>query len=149
MGYFSNGTEGEMYQEQYCVRCLHYGPVDGPGCPVFGIHLAYNYDQHDDKKLKAVLDSLIPRRPDSFNDQCRMFFPNPAFVEPLPTDVAALDAACKGIAYEMFAKAHPVECHANDPGKFWQLFHSKRPDVSREEMERLLKETAERDEDNR
>ena len=71
MAYFSNGTEGELYREQYCDRCVH----DGHGencCEVWGLHLTYNYDRHKNPTLAAVLDTLIPR--DGLgNGQCRMF----------------------------------------------------------------------------
>ena len=30
MGYFSNGTEGDMYEAQYCDKCQHQ---DGPKAP--------------------------------------------------------------------------------------------------------------------
>ena len=65
MGYFSNGTENEIYQEQWCSRCVHEGPQDGPGCPVMGIHFFYNYDQvgstGEHMKLKDILGTFIPR----------------------------------------------------------------------------------------
>lgn len=77
MGYFSNGTEGDLYQDRYCRRCVHYGPEDGPGCPIWGAHLAYNYEltnvPHMESPGKAILDSLIPIGPDEFNEQCRLF----------------------------------------------------------------------------
>lgn len=31
MGYFANGTEGDMYEEQYCDRCVHQNAE--VGCP--------------------------------------------------------------------------------------------------------------------
>ncbi len=34
MGYFANGTEGDIYEARYCARCIHRGDPDGPGCPV-------------------------------------------------------------------------------------------------------------------
>jgi len=42
MGYFSNGSESEMYARQYCARCVNW--QDG-ACPVFGLHFLHNYDQ--------------------------------------------------------------------------------------------------------
>ena len=69
MGYFSNGTEGEMYQEKWCDRCLHRGD---DSCAVWLVHLTHNYDQHKDKILKLALDTLIPREGIG-NGQCRMF----------------------------------------------------------------------------
>lgn len=73
MGYFSNGTEGMMYEERYCSKCVHYKPEDG-GCMVWLAHLIHNYDQHDNDGVKAVLDLLIPRKKDDLaNEQCSMF----------------------------------------------------------------------------
>jgi hypothetical protein len=73
MGYFSNGTEGMMYEERYCSRCVHFKPDDG-GCMVWLAHLNGNYKQHDNPALKEVLDLLIPREKDGIgNKECRMF----------------------------------------------------------------------------
>jgi len=36
MAYFSNGTEGDMYQERWCHRCAHWS--DEAGCPVWFLH---------------------------------------------------------------------------------------------------------------
>jgi len=75
MGYFSNGTEGAMYQERYCRRCFHYGPEEGPGCPIWGAHLFLNYS---DEAVHVILDDLIPRSADGLtNEQCRMFHEAP------------------------------------------------------------------------
>jgi len=72
MGYFSNGTEGMDYEEHYCRRCVHYGPEDGPGCPIWGAHLLYAYNGPDE--AKTILDMLIPRH-DGVNQQCVMWEP--------------------------------------------------------------------------
>lgn len=72
MGYFANGTEGAIYEAQYCERCVHYGPEDGPGCMVWFAHLLHNYDEcnNDD----SILHLLIPRSADGLsNEQCKMF----------------------------------------------------------------------------
>ena len=62
MGYFSNGTEGDLYVEFYCHRCVHYRE-EGPDCGVMLAHLLHNYDQFRDggEHLKSALDCLIPR----------------------------------------------------------------------------------------
>lgn len=73
MGYFSNGTEGMDYEEHYCHRCIHDGPEEGPGCPVWLAHLLHNYEQHKDEQLASVLNILIPRDEDGWNQQCSMF----------------------------------------------------------------------------
>ena len=77
MGYFSNGTEGELYQEQWCARCWHDVAFrergEGIGCPIWGSHLLHNYER-DDAKVLDVLNRLIPRNRDGLgNKQCRMF----------------------------------------------------------------------------
>ena len=70
MGYFSNGTEGDLYEAQYCARCLHGQGPDGNACAVWALHLDENYnaDTFD------LLDALIPRSADGLkNLECRMF----------------------------------------------------------------------------
>ena len=73
MGYFSNGTEGEMYMEQYCVRCINWrGEDDDQGCPVMDLHFLYNYDACNDDN--HPIHHLIPRSEDGLrNEECRMF----------------------------------------------------------------------------
>ena len=72
MGYFSNGTEGMAYEAKYCERCIHYGPPDGPGCPVFGLHLLHNYEECN--KDDSFLHVLNPLSKNGLgNEQCRMF----------------------------------------------------------------------------
>lgn len=82
MAYFSNGTEGMAYEEQYCHRCVNwrdiYGITNSPGCPIIDLHFEYNYDQIGKTKLakaiKDVLDELIPTPKDQlFPGECSMF----------------------------------------------------------------------------
>jgi len=72
MGYFSNGTEGMIYEENYCMRCDHY---DEGGCPVLTIHALYNYDQCRDgdkgKAVERILSEFIPID-GIHNGPCRM-----------------------------------------------------------------------------
>jgi hypothetical protein len=70
MGYFSNGTEGDCYYEQYCSRCLHNGDEDGPYCPVWALHKEYNYAECN--KEDSFLNALIPREGHG-NGRCKMF----------------------------------------------------------------------------
>lgn len=71
MGYFSNGSEGEIYRARWCDRCLH---DQKSGCAVYLAHLMFNYDQCKDSKLADVLSVLIPRTKDGLdNEQCKMF----------------------------------------------------------------------------
>ncbi len=73
MGYFANGTEGDMYEEEFCSRCVHYGDMDKDElCPVWEAHLLYSYD--DCNKPESILHILIPRDDlTGDNEQCRMF----------------------------------------------------------------------------
>lgn len=70
MGYFSNGTEAMMYQDQWCSRCKH--DKDG-ACPVWAMHLLYNYDECN--KKDSLLHKMIPQSEDGLgNDTCNFFF---------------------------------------------------------------------------
>ena len=67
MGYFASGTEGHMYEERYCSRCIH-----GDDCVVWLAHLMSNYDECNNPD--SLLHILIPRSKDGLgNEQCRMF----------------------------------------------------------------------------
>ena len=73
MGYFSNGSEGDAYQNTYCDRCVHW-ENDNP-CAVWGLHLLRNYKDCTDKD--SALHMLIPRSADRLsNDKCLMFWPS-------------------------------------------------------------------------
>jgi hypothetical protein len=81
MAYFSNGTEGEMYDRQYCDRCIHQAEEESTDeCPVKFLHMIDNYDQCGDsdrsKSVKLRLELFIPTGKDSFPEQCKMFIPN-------------------------------------------------------------------------
>jgi len=75
MGYFSNGSEGEGYEAEYCDRCIHQKPDDG-GCAVWFAHLMHNSDQNSNEQLENALNILIPRR-GICNEQCTMFIEEP------------------------------------------------------------------------
>jgi hypothetical protein len=75
VGYFSNGTEGLMYEERYCSRCIHYGDAEGPGCPVMNLHWLHNYDEANNDA--SMLHVLIPRTEEGENQQCAMFVEQP------------------------------------------------------------------------
>lgn len=83
MGYFSNGTEGAMFEEAFCVRCVHYDHelgVDKP-CPVWMAHLLFAYDEcNSNSNAKTILDMLIddekvtaPDGHEFTSQRCRMF----------------------------------------------------------------------------
>lgn len=81
MGYFSNGTEGMMYEEEFCNNCTNWIERDGSdvkSCPIMDAHFWSNYDQFSkskySKSLKLVLDTLIPRE-GAYNGTCSMFTP--------------------------------------------------------------------------
>jgi len=77
MGYFSNGTEGLVYQEDYCFNCVH---DINEGCPVWNLHLMYSYELAN--KPGSFLDELIPKSKEGcYNEECRMFIPKSKEVE--------------------------------------------------------------------
>ena len=75
MGYFSNGTEGMMYEGKYCINCIreviiHNGQEHG--CPVWFMHFEYNYDECNNPD--SLLHKMIPRnKEDTFNGKCLFF----------------------------------------------------------------------------
>lgn len=73
MGYFSNGTEGIMYQEAYCFHCAHFPHENEsePYCAVWTAHLIFDLlEPHTEK----ILDLFIPRNKDRCsNDKCTLF----------------------------------------------------------------------------
>lgn len=75
MGYFPNGTAGDMYEAEYCARCIHnHNDPEKPGCPVMLAHVLYAYEECNSKSnAKHMLDLLIPVRQDGFNGKCAMF----------------------------------------------------------------------------
>lgn len=82
MAYFSNGTEGDMYEAKYCARCFHRKTIEGvlgpyETCPVWEAHMEWNYEQCSEPHVKAILDLLIPPKGGGFNGQfpaqCAMF----------------------------------------------------------------------------
>jgi hypothetical protein len=83
MGYFSNGTEGDMYEARYCARCVHsVDDPEKPGCPVMLAHVLYAYEECGKKSNAAhVLEILIPRD-GAFNAQCAMFVERRPEVDP-------------------------------------------------------------------
>jgi hypothetical protein len=89
MGYFSNGTEGAIYESTFCRRCVHYDHKLGEDkpCPVWMAHFLYAYElcNEEEHPGKVMLDMLIPREEPGLNGngRCRMFVQDPA-KEPLP-----------------------------------------------------------------
>lgn len=78
MGYFSNGSEGDMYEKKYCSKCVHAPDYKKSlDCPILALHEIWNYEQHgeDDvsKEKKLILESFIPQTEGHCNCQCTMF----------------------------------------------------------------------------
>lgn len=77
MAYFPNGTSGMVYEEQWCVRCIHCPvPEQEKWCAVWDAHQSCNYDQCKDPKIKILLEILIPTGKDGFPEKCTMFIPS-------------------------------------------------------------------------
>ena len=92
MAYFSNGTEGMIYNETYCVRCQNWGrdslskKTEVDGCPIWDAHMAFAYEEcNSNSNAKKILDALIPMVDHTASDgisyhiagECSMFFPKP------------------------------------------------------------------------
>lgn len=78
MAYFSNGTEGDLYLEQYCLNCANWrdlGDGRGHGCPVWDVHLLHAYDECETgSNAEAILNTLIPTDAETgFASECSMF----------------------------------------------------------------------------
>lgn len=70
MGYFPNGTSGDIYEAQYCARCIHRD--EEKGCPVMTAHMLYAYSGGEE--AKHILNMLIPEhKTECRNEQCRLF----------------------------------------------------------------------------
>ena len=76
--YFSNGTEGDVFQSKYCYECVNWRDLkDGlrEGCPVWDLHIAFNYKQFDNNDTELCLNIFGAKKSIkgvSFN-KCRMF----------------------------------------------------------------------------
>lgn len=82
MAYFSNGTEGDRYQAEYCRHCMFWVGDDlkigsDVGCPIWQVHELYV----GDADWQPTLDMLIPMVPKvingiahSFPGECVGFF---------------------------------------------------------------------------
>lgn len=73
MGYFSNGTEGQMYEERYCSRCTH--GQDRDPCTIMNAHFvaaSFSGWADDASPMRMVLDMLIPMDEEHYNKRCTM-----------------------------------------------------------------------------
>jgi len=76
MAYFANGTVGDYYEEKYCYRCVHWSTEPNRGCPVYLLHLDWNYEavgKNADATKAQALDWLWPRKRNGHNGACGMF----------------------------------------------------------------------------
>lgn len=77
MAYFSNGTEGLMYQEEYCFKCKNFRDLKddrGYGCPIWDLHLLWGYKLCNSRSIgKKMLDILIPEEKGFMPKKCSMF----------------------------------------------------------------------------
>lgn len=67
MAYFSNGTEGERFENE-CAKCIH---GDKP-CPIAFVQMSYNYEACDNKIAREILDYLVKN-----NGTCAMMEMSP------------------------------------------------------------------------
>ena len=83
MGYFSNGSDNDYYQNLYCNHCQNMrdrGDGRGEGCAVMDLHWLWNYDavgKQSDLTKKTGLSMFIPRDKNGFNAECSMFLRKP------------------------------------------------------------------------
>ena len=70
MGYFSNSSEAEIYENTHCRKCVHY--YRGDGIDPCAIRAAHFFHQ-EQGAARDVLDILIPRELGQ-NGQCALFY---------------------------------------------------------------------------
>ena len=101
MGYFSNGSQGEIFREEWCHRCEAWGrdvravESDTAGCAIMDVHFFYAYGAEGD--AKKILDMLITRGEDG--QQCQMFSERegaPLRGQPALTGLEAVPGAAVG-----------------------------------------------------
>lgn len=77
MAYFSNGSEGDNYMAKWCCCCENWKDLNdgrGSGCPIWDVHLLFNYEAQKNPTAKQILDMLIPTNKESmFAEKCSMF----------------------------------------------------------------------------
>ena len=72
MAHFSNGIEGECYQETVCKHCVHHG-----NCAVWAAHEAHNAKQIVNGEIDRLhpLQMLIPQDAKGlYANLCLMFY---------------------------------------------------------------------------
>ena len=77
MAYFANGSVGDSYEYHWCNRCAHERDAEkGECCPIWMLHMLWNYDQARDADKQLALDLFIPRD-GLVNMSCEMFVEKP------------------------------------------------------------------------
>ena len=61
MAYFSNGTEGEILDEQ-CSKCFYESDDFTILCPISGVQTHYNYSQCGNKDLEDAINWLVDEK---------------------------------------------------------------------------------------
>ncbi len=78
MGYFSSGTEGMDYEERWCEHCVNQG-TETSMCPVWSLHMLWNYEQNADPVKAEALAFFIPRSKDGLgNGECELYKAGPS-----------------------------------------------------------------------
>lgn len=119
MGYFSNGCEGDWYENKYCDNCIHQDAGEnGKGCAIWLIHMLHNYGQEGE--VQEILNTLIPRSEDGFNEQCSMYTPGTRQDEAeaiAPQPKRHTCAKCHGnhTAIEVVGVLICEKCHHQEP----------------------------------
>ena len=54
MAFFSNGTEGMVFDEE-CSTCIH----GEKSCPISLVQMIYNYEARNNKVAREILDTLV------------------------------------------------------------------------------------------
>jgi hypothetical protein len=70
MGYFSNGSEEQDYQNRYCEKCTHW--TEERGCPCWLAHELWNSEECNNDE--SLLHKMIPISKDGLsNERCFSF----------------------------------------------------------------------------
>ena len=81
MGYFPNGTAGEMYEAKWCSRCVHHLGGEHESCPIMVLHFLWNYDAcngneedaTDLAKARHLALGVFIEQKGAGNEECTMF----------------------------------------------------------------------------
>ena len=67
MAYFSNGAEGEVFNNE-CAECL----FSEDSCPIFVVQSQFNYEACNNKTARAILNVLVTQDADYNYIGCQM-----------------------------------------------------------------------------